>query len=101
MRALRAILKPATTPMILRNLRQVKIDKFGYPTINSQDGSRDMRFFVPVPNLLVYEFELYFATSYRLYAIEYVRAPDMRTAKRKIKHQYSKIIKFKWDDLHT
>lgn len=93
--------KPADQPMILRNLRQIKLDKFGYPTIDSRvvDGSRDQRWFVPIPGLPVWEFELYFANSYRLYSIEHVRARDMRAAKRKIVKQYPHVIRFKWDML--
>lgn len=97
MNHMRAI-QPQHLPMILRNLRQVKIDKFGYPTINSQlvkDGSRDPRWFVP--GLPVWEFELYFADSYRLYGIEFIRARDKRTAQRKIKREYPHVIRFKWD----
>lgn len=98
---MRAI-QPQHLPMILRNLRQVKIDKFGYPTINSRlvkDGSRDLRHFIPIPNSAVWEYELYFADSYRLYGIEYVRARDQRTAKRKIKKLHPNVIKFKWNML--
>lgn len=94
---------PQSLPMILRNLRLVKLDKNGYPTMDSRlerDGSRDPRFFVPIPNLPVWEFELYFANSYRLYGIEYIRARDKRAAQRKIKKRYTNVIKFKWDMLN-
>ena len=95
----RAIPNPLSLPMILRNLRQVRLRSDGHPTIHSsiRDGSRDMRWFVPDPNLLVYEFELYFADSYRLYGIEYVRAPNKRAAQRKIKQEYPNVIEFKWE----
>lgn len=97
------------TPMILRNLQQVKLDKNGVPTIDSRAakldgidrvaGNSGSRFFVPVPNLYVYEFELYFADSYRLYGIEYIRARNILSAKKKIRKQYPNVIKFKWSDL--
>lgn len=93
------------TPMILRNLQQVKLDKDGVPTIDSRAAKLDgieggsKRFFVPVPNLYVYEFELYFADSYRLYGVEYIRARNILSAKKKIRKQYPNVIKFKWSDL--
>lgn len=98
------------TPMILRNLQQVKLDKNGVPTIDSraakldgiEDGSHNhefKRFFLPIPHLYVYEFELYFADSYRLYGIEYIRARNILSAKKKIRKQYPNVVKFKWSDL--
>lgn len=90
--------------MILRNLRLVRLDKNGKPTIDSQvekisNGSIAVptRFFVPIPNMPVYEFDLYFADSYRFYNTEYIRAKDIREAKAKIKRKYSNVVQFKWE----
>lgn len=83
--------------MILRNFRQVKINKEGY--------TKDKKmWFVPYRvddrAMAVYAFDLYFHSSYRLYATEYVRARDNKQARSKIKHAYPNIVRFQWDDTY-
>jgi hypothetical protein len=82
-------------PMILRNLRLIKVTKDGYPITDGNDPP-DKRNFIHMVSLPVFEFELYFADSYRMYGIEHVRARDNRQAKRKIKRMYPNVIKFDW-----
>ena len=96
--------EPEMLPMIVRKFRAVKTDKHGYEqTISNKETNR--RWFVPLTigsrSMATYEFELYFAESYRHYATEYVRARDNKQAKQKIIHRYPNVVKFQWDDSYA
>ena len=96
--------KPEMLPMIVRKFRAVRIDKHGYEyTISNKLEHR--RWFVPWyladRAMAVYEFELYFADSYRHFATEYIRARDNRQAKQKIRMMYPNVVKFQWDDQYA
>lgn len=93
--------EPEQLPMIVKNFRQVTLDKQGYRVEKDEDNKyqRDKNSwfgFGPV-----FEFDLYFAKSRRYYGTEYVRARDNRQAKRKIKRLYPWVTRFEWGDSYA
>lgn len=83
--------------MIVKNFRQVKLDKQGYAL--DDDGKRTHAWYGP--GLPVWEFDLYFLDSRRYYGTEYVRARDNRQGKRKVKRLYWWVERFEFGESYA
>jgi hypothetical protein len=101
---MRSTVKSENMPMIVRNLHLVKLDRYGYSTSDDwvdYKGNKGRKHYPLLRDasgraLGVFEFDLYFAKSYRKYSTEYVRARDNRYAKKLIREKYPHVIEFRW-----
>lgn len=95
--------RPAQYPMIIKNFRQVKLDKNGWRIIERDDGGwqRDPSNEWYPPGEPLWEFNLYFAASRRYYDTQYVRARDNRQARRKIKRLYPWVTRYEFGDKYA